>query len=502
MRSITLKSINKSFDREILASVSFSLSEGKKLALVGQNGSGKSTLLKIVTGNLEPDKGEVLGLENHCAFIAQDFPREDNEKTPYEFLSCRVPERSIGEAVKKLGQSGFEMGKDEIKLKQVKCGDLSGGEKKKLEIVAGLASGSLFIAMDEPENHLDVHTIEWLVGELSKFHGGLLMVSHDSYFIDQLSDTVIELENGSVTVYTKKYHEYLEEKIRQINGRGQVWEAEEKEINRLHKSLETLKLQAKGNSSRAATYQQAKRRLAEKKESHGKRPTAEQKKPKVSLSSVDQKNGKRIVSVDHIDFKYGSKRIFWDATAHLCFGEKVVLYGPNGSGKSTLANIITGTLSPSKGSAHIGVNIKWQFMTQDHLEGLNPEHSALDVFESVLRWPETKSRACLARYGITSEQVLKPLKSLSGGQQARFKLALTFAQEPEFLILDEPTNHVDPSTWEAIVEAIKAYPGTVLAITHDREFIDEIAQKLWILKDNKIFVEYGNLSEYLSRSEE
>lgn len=501
MRSITLKSIHKSFGKEILAGVSFSLSEGKKLALVGQNGSGKSTLLRIVTGNLEPDKGEILGLENHCAFIAQDFSGRDNE-TPFQFLSRRVPERSIGEAVKKLGHSGFEMGKDETKLKQVKCGDLSGGEKKKLEIVAGLASGSLFIAMDEPENHLDVHTIEWLIGELSKFHGGLLMVSHDSYFIDQLSDTVIELENGNVTVYTKKYHEYLEEKIRQINGRGQVWEAEEKEIKRLHKSLETLKLQAKGNSSRAATYQQAKRRLAEKKESHGKKPTVEQKKPKVSLSSVDQKKGKQIVSVDHIDFKYGQKQIFWDATAHLCFGEKVILYGPNGSGKSTLANIITGTLSPMKGTARIGVNVKWQFMTQDHLEGLNPEHSALDVFGFILRWPETKSRGCLARYGITSDLVTKPLKSLSGGQQARFKLALTFAQEPEFLILDEPTNHVDPSTWEAIVEAIKAYPGTVLAITHDREFIDEIAQKLWVLKDRQIFVEYGNLSEYLNRSEE
>ena len=199
-------------------------------------------------------------------------------------------------------------------------------------------------------------------------------------------------------------------------------------------------------------------------DSHGKKPTAEADKPKVQLTGdVDQKKGKLIVSVEHMHFAYGTKQVFADAMAELRFGEKVALFGRNGSGKSTLVRLITGELSPQKGSVRIGVNIKWQFMTQNHLAGVDSSKSALDVFgsSSINQWSENRCHLCLARYGINADLVKRPLKVLSGGQQARFKLALTFAQQPEFLILDEPTNHVDPPTWEAIVEAIQGYTGPV-----------------------------------------
>jgi macrolide transport system ATP-binding/permease protein len=498
MRSITAKAIRKSFGgKTVLSGVSFALTEGKRFALVGENGSGKSVLLEIVTGNLEVDGGEVFGLENGCAYIAQDFSGIDDE-TPYDFLVRNSP--SIHKAIKLLGQSGFDLGKNEERLKQVRCASLSGGEKKKLEIAAGLASGSLFIAMDEPENHLDYQTIEWLIGVLSKFRGGLIFVSHDQYFINQLSDTVLELEDGSITVYSMKYEEYLAEKERQVSGRARNWMAEENTIKRLRKNVEMLKMRAKRNSDTATTYKQTKRRLQDMEDSHGRKPSAEANKPKVKLSSdVDQKKGKLIVSADHLSFAYGPKQVFRDAVADLRFGEKVVLFGQNGSGKSTLVKLITCELVPQSGTIRIGVNINWQFMTQNHLEGIDSSKTALEVFEATLKWPESRCRACLARYGINVDLINRALKVLSGGQQARFKLALTFAQEPEFLILDEPTNHVDNPTWEAIVESIQGYSGTVLAITHDREFIDAIAKKLWILEDCKIRVELGNLSDYLDR---
>ncbi|MCX6722315.1 MAG: ABC-F family ATP-binding cassette domain-containing protein [Candidatus Staskawiczbacteria bacterium] len=498
MRNITAKAIQKSFaGKVVLAGVSFSLTEGKRSALVGENGSGKSTLLKIITGKLEADEGEVFGLENGCAYIAQDFSG-DEEETPHDFL-CRHS-TSVHEAVKLLRQSGFDLGEHGERLKQVKCSGLSGGEKKKLEIAAGLASGSLFIAMDEPENHLDYKAIEWLIGALSKFRGGLIFVSHNQYFIDQLSDAVIELENGSITVYSMKYNEYLTERERQISGRARDWVSEEKTIKRIRKSLEMMKMRAKRNSGTSATYQQAKRRLGDMEESHGQRPSAEANKPKVRLSpDVDQKKGKLIVSVDHVDFAYGTKQVFASAIADLRFGEKVVLFGQNGSGKSTLIRLITGELTPQNGFAKIGVNVRWQFMTQDHLLGVDSSKSALEVFGGILKWPEGKCRAYLARYGIDAGLITRPLKVLSGGQQARFKLALTFAQEPEFLILDEPTNHVDNPTWEAIVESIQGYSGTVLAVTHDREFIEAIAKKLWVLEDHKIRIELGSISDYLDR---
>ncbi len=500
MRSIAAKGIRKSFNgKTVLSGANFTLTEGKRLALIGENGSGKTSLLRIVTGNLSADGGEVFGLDNGCAYIAQDFSGSDDE-TPYNFLSRHV--HSLNKAIRLLNQSGFDFGKDGQRLKTIKCANLSGGEKKKLEIVAGLASESMFIAMDEPENHLDYETINWLIDSLSRFHGGLVFVSHDQYFIDQLSDTVLELEDGVITVYSMKYEEYLAEKERQVSGRARNWMTEEKTIKRLRQTVEMMKMRAKRNSDTASTYQQAKRRLQKLKESHGHKPSAEPEKPKVKLSpDIEQKKGKLIVSVDHMSFAYGTKQVFNGATAELGFGEKVVLFGPNGSGKSTLVKLITGELAPQKGTTRIGVNIKWQFMTQDHLAGLDSERSALDVFQNTLNWPENRCRACLAQYGIKAPLVKQALRVLSGGQQARFKLALTFAQEPEFLILDEPTNHVDPPTWEAIVEAIQKYSGTVLAITHDSEFIDSVAEKLWVLKDLRINIEYGSLSDYLNRQE-
>lgn len=496
MRSITAKGIRKSFDSKIiLAGVNFTLSEGGKLALVGENGSGKSTLLKILTGHLTPDQGELFGDEQSCVLVAQDFSGKDDE-TPREFLARCVKE--MHKAIRLLSQSGFELGKNEVRLDSVRCGDLSGGEKKKLEIVAGLSSGSTFIAMDEPENHLDYQTIEWLVGVISKFHGGVVFVSHDQYFIDQLANSILELEDGTITVYSMKYDDYLAEKERRIASQARDWVFEEKTIKRLRKTVQVMRSRAAAISDTAKTYQQTKRRLNKLEKQHGKRPTVEPSQPKIRISGTERKRGKLIVSVENLSFAYNNQ-IFSGASAELRFGEKVVLFGPNGSGKSTLIRLVVGELAPQTGTARMGVSLKWQFMTQDHLAGIDRTLSALEVFQNTLKWPEHRCRANLARYGITVDLVTRPLGILSGGQQARFKLALIFAQEPEFLILDEPTNHVDPPTWEAIVEAVKGYSGTVLAITHDREFIDAIAEKLWVIKDRKIFVEPGNLSEYLER---
>jgi len=497
MRNITAKGIRKSFGgRTVLAGTGFALSEGQRLALVGENGSGKSTLLKILCKKLKPDGGELFGLENGCAYIAQDFSGKDDE-TPYQFLARRV--KKIHSAFTLLEKSGFETGKGQKRLGEIMCGDLSGGEKKKLEIVAGLAAGTLFIALDEPENHLDYQTIEWLTNNLAKFHGGIVFVSHDQYLIDRLASTILELEDGTITVYSMKYEDYLAEKERQIAGETRQWIMEKKTITRLRETVEMMKMRAKRNSDTAATYQQTKRRLREMEERHGAKPNADPEKPKVSLGSVAQKKGKLIASIEHLNFSYGSNPIFEDTTVDLRFGEKVVLFGPNGSGKSTLIELLTGSLISQSGIARIGVNVRWQLMTQDHLAGIDAEKSAIEVFQSVMEWPEHRCRAALAKYGIKVDSAIHPLRTLSGGQQARFKLALTFNQNPEFLILDEPTNHVDPSTWEAIVEAVRGYSGTVLTVTHDRLFIDAIAEKLWVIENRKIGVELGNLSDYLGQ---
>ena len=476
----------------MLSGINFSLSEGRKAALIGQNGAGKSTLLKILCGLIEPDGGEVIGLENGCAYIAQDFSG-NGEETPYEFLSRNV--QKVTKAVRLLEDSGFDAGNSQERLYKLPCEQLSGGEQKKLEIVAGIASGATFLAIDEPENHLDYDSIEWLIEVLSQFRGGIVFVSHDQYLID----TIVELEHGETKVYSMKYEEYLSEKSRQVGGEARDWMIEEKVLVRLHTTVEMMKRRAARSSDTAATYRQTKRRYEELKESHGNRPRIETDKPRISNLSVDQKKGKTIVTVQDLIFSYGKQRVFHRANADLHFGEKAVLIGRNGTGKSTLIKLLGGELVPDSGIAAIGPNIRWQIMTQDHLAGLDPLQSALDVFRHRLPWTETQCRSYLAKYGIKTPQALLPLRELSGGQQARFKLALIFAQNPEFLILDEPTNHVDPATWEAIVEAIQGYSGTVLAITHDRSFADVIAEQVWAIEERGIVTEFGGFSEYLER---
>jgi ATP-binding cassette subfamily F protein 3 len=324
-----------------------------------------------------------------------------------------------------------------------------------------------------------------------------MFVSHDQYLIDQLSNSIIELDSGKVSVYSMNYMDYLSQKERKVEGQARDWVMEEKTIKRLRKSLEILRVKAM-KSSGDATYRQTKRRFNEMKDNHGRKPVLKYNTPKIQFSSsVDRKGGKVLVSIKDMSFSYGEKQVFNDVTENLVFGEKVILFGNNGSGKSTLIKLITEELKPQKGSVKIGNDVRWQLMTQDHLEGLDQKETVLSVFGNILNWREGRCRACLSKYGIEGDLVHKQIGVLSGGQQARFKLAVVFSQDPEFLILDEPTNHIDPPTWEVVVNAIKEYSGTVLVVTHDRDFIDSIADKLWVLRNGKIKVEYGNLTDYL-----
>lgn len=499
MRNITLKDIHKSFgSNSVLMGASLALSEDSRVAIVGGNGAGKSTLLKILSGELESDSGELYGLENYCAYVAQDFSGKSDE-TPHDFLQRNSTK--MKKALDLLQASGFNLGKTNERMHNVLCAELSGGEQKKLEIVAGLSSGSRFLALDEPENHLDYQTIEWLIGALQDFRGGVVFVSHDQYLINRLTNTIVELDQGITTSYTMTYEDYLAEKERQVEGEARQWMVEKKTIQRLRATVEMMRHRATRNSDTAATYQQTKRRFNELVEGHGSKPSVNYNRPKVTLADVDKKKGKLIANINSLSFAYDGALVLKDVTASLHFGEKVALFGPNGSGKSTLIKILTGSLIPKEGVAKIGENVRWQVMSQDHLSGLDITKTALEVFQTVLSWPETRCRSYLAKYGIRTESVVRPLSELSGGQQARFKLALVFAQEPEFLILDEPTNHVDPSTWEAIVDAIRDYTGTVLAVTHDRLFIDAIAEKLWVINGGRVSVELGNLTDYLEHKE-
>ena len=249
MRNITARNISKSFGRTVaLDGVSLSLSEGDRIAVVGENGAGKSTLLKVLSGTLEADSGELFGMENGCAYIAQDFSGQPDE-TPRAFISRHV--RNPKRTIQALEAAGFNLGPSQTRLDETTCQHLSGGEQKKLEIAVGLTSGARFVFLDEPENHLDYETIAWLIEMLSNYHGGIMFVSHDQYFIDQLTTTIFELHDGSVTAYTMKYDEYLAEKVRQIGGQTRQWQMEEKTISRLRETVAMMRVRAARSSNTA-----------------------------------------------------------------------------------------------------------------------------------------------------------------------------------------------------------------------------------------------------------
>ena len=299
MRTITLKNIHKSYGPTVaLDGVSFTLALGQKLAVVGENGAGKSTLLKVLAGITEADEGELFSTEAPCTYIAQDFSGSPDE-LPYDFLACRLPNPS--KALALLEDASFEFGTDQERLRSSRCGDLSGGELKKLEIATGLASDSPFLALDEPENHLDYQTIDWLVGELSRYRGGLIFVSHDQYLIDALANTILELAHGKLTVYSMSYEEYLDEKVRHLAGEGRKWEIERKTLERLKKTVEMMRVRVKKSPNTAATYRQTKRRYEQLKEKHSEHPPKlTPDKPKVSLTGVTRKGGKLIVALRNL----------------------------------------------------------------------------------------------------------------------------------------------------------------------------------------------------------
>lgn len=489
MNNISIKQGSKSYgSRPILENVNFSISEGQKLAIVGSNGEGKSTLLKIISGLDFLDSGDIFGDENYCAYIAQDFSGEANE-TPEQFFTRNGIK--ISKVEKILKSSGLNLDSQSGSLSEVLCGNLSGGERKKLEIAAGLAINSSFLAIDEPENHLDMDTIEWLVETLKNYKGGLIFVSHDQYFIDQLANTVVELESGKLKSYSMNYEDYLNEKEKQLAGKNRTYLAGQHVINRLKQTVEMMRERAKKTSSTAGTYHHNRKRLEKMQEEQKNNRVKAIEKPKISIAAPDRKRQRSLISIKDGSFSYGDHKVFDEVNVELNFGEKVALLGPNGSGKSTLLRLVNNELTPESGTFEIRPGIKSLILTQDHLEGISPNESVLDLFRREATIPETDWRTLLVNYGITRDLVNFPVRLLSGGQQARMKLALIISQRPELIIMDEPTNHVDPLTWDAIVEAVQNFPGTVLTISHDRAFVDAVATSLWIIKDKKIHTQFA-----------
>lgn len=491
MKTITIKNIAKSFDtKDLFTEVSFTVKPGDRIAIVGGNGVGKSTLLKIIAGKEEFDSGKLIKEHVAVEYISQEFAG-DTSLSILEYLEYVHATADVFDIIKT-----FKV----IPTAQIEDGyihELSGGQRRVIEIAAMLSRKPLFLCIDEPENHLDICVREILLQTLKTYNGGVLFVSHDRHLINEVSNKIITLEDHS-TVLTSgmTYEEYLHNKNVDTQRAIARWHSEDRNLTKLEDSVRMLKKRTRYGDSQARTYQMKSRELIRRKEELGKCPLEEPKVSKITTHEVKQKQGKMIVNAANVSFGYDTAKLLLESiSVDVRFGQKVVLLGRNGSGKTSFLEMMRGTLVPTSGVLKLGNDIKVGYIDQyNTLEGMmSPLDHLMDA-----GFDEQRARSILSGLLFSQQEVQTAFLNLSNGQQLRFRFLFLFVLNPDFIILDEPTNNLDPVTWELLVKLVNDFQGTVLIVSHDRSFVERITDKrVLVLKNKAIKETWADLEEVL-----
>ncbi|MFZ5813933.1 MAG: ribosomal protection-like ABC-F family protein, partial [Bacillota bacterium] len=524
----------------ILEDVTFELGEGERAGLIGRNGCGKSTLLQIVAGLQQPDGGQLsIRKRSRIGYLPQ-IPAEREGMTVYdllaqgyqEVLASRERMRALEvqmarqeppptqrqmtawleqyaeEQERFQREGGYEM---EAQILQVAHGlgippeqfgrpytSLSGGEQTKVALASLLIERPTLLLLDEPTNHLDTESIEWLEGFLSTYTGTCLIVSHDRYFLDRVVTRVIELEDGEAALYSTNYSGYVKEKEERLLQQFEAYQEQQKRIRQMRETIRQLQEWGRiGDNGkffrRAASMQKALDRMERVKRPNLERTTEFDLRP-------SDRSGQEVLTIAGLSKRYGERPLLSRAEGALTYGEKVVLVGRNGAGKSTLFRLLLGEEQPDEGSVRLGARVAIGYLAQQ--ERPQGDKSLLQAFREEAGVEEGEARSRLARYLFFGSDVFKPLSALSGGEWTRFRLALLIHRMPNLLLLDEPTNHLDIPSREALEEALEEYPGTLLAISHDRYFINRLAQRVWELEEGRLTSYLGNYDAYREKREQ
>jgi len=377
-------------------------------------------------------------------------------------------------------------------------GSLSGGQKRVLEIAAVLSTGPMLLCVDEPENHLDIKTRQVLTNLLKEYWGGVLFVSHDRYLVNEISNKIISIQDEQAILMTgKTYEEFQAIEQQKTISAVASWKAESRAIKQMEDSVRMLKARTRYNDAQAKTYQMKKRQLEERQQDLGSRPDTA-KEVKINVQPTKRKTGKLIFSSKDMSFSFGKEKpILEKVNIELRFGERVTLLGRNGSGKTTFLNILQQKLIPSSGEVRVGNDIQIQYIDQTNT--LDIKLSPLDHFRDH-GYSEERARSVLSQFLFTKFESEAALKTLSGGQQQRFTFLFLFSISPECIVLDEPTNNLDPETWELLLHLVNVYTGTLLLISHDRMFVERFENKrTWVLKKKTIKESWDDLNTILKK---
>jgi ATPase subunit of ABC transporter with duplicated ATPase domains len=490
MKTITLKNISKSYQKKIIfEKTSLTISKPDRIAIVGKNGVGKSTLLKIIAGLESFDSGTLIKEQVTCAYISQDFSG-DTSVSILEYIALTKATAKVFSLLKE-----FNVLSD-AQVAESLIYQLSGGQKRILEIACVLSRAPMFLCIDEPENHLDIKARSILTSLLKEYWGAVLFVSHDRHIVNAISTKIVSIKDAQVTLTTGMTYEalMLSEQQNLISATDR-WKAEVKAIAKLADTVGVMREHTRYSDAIAKTYQMKKRQLGERKQALGERPDRI-KTIKLLPGDVQQKTGKLVFECRDVSFSFGDgPSILQQINVALRFGERVVLLGRNGAGKTTFLDLLRQIYLPLKGTVRIGNNldIRYVHQTTTFALDLTPlEHLNAHGFS------EEHARSVLAQFLFSRFESESMLKNLSGGQQQRFTFLFLFKINPECIVLDEPTNNLDPEMWELLLTLINEYTGTMLLISHDRSFVDRITdKKIWILKQKTIEQSWQSLDVIL-----
>lgn len=535
MSLLSVYQVSKYFgSTKVLGNIQFEIHENDRIGLVGRNGTGKTTLLKILTGELEYD-GEDESFYRKASGIRFGWLRQQDELGDSMDLwaSMRSVFQEIDELEKRIRVLESEMADPDIynaperfeevgnryaratgefeqlggytvtsEIRAILFGlgffeddftlrleDLSGGQRMRAALARVLLQKPDLLLLDEPTNHLDIDAVEWLEEYLRGYKGAVILVSHDRYFLDRVVNRIFEIEHQSLLTFRGNYTAYTLQKKENLRRQADLFRQTEIERKNLRRFIDKFQAGTKATMAKSKAKMLARLDPIEA--------------PKAAAASMKLqftprfRSANRVLMLENLEKSY-ERKLFGPLSLTVYRGERIALVGPNGAGKSTLLSILTGFKEPTKGEVRWGVGVEWSYYHQalDDLEDQNT------VLEEMMAAGESmtygEARSILGRFLMTGEEVFKKVSALSGGERSRLMLAKLFVQGANCLLLDEPTNHLDIAAKESLEEALTSFPGTLILVSHDRYFIDQVAEKVWEMKNGSFRVIEGGWTGYQS----